>query len=120
MKISLMIFLLAPFAMIAQHVSKAYYNVVNDRTDWFSTPLAVDYKVSIVHYESYSRITTNGQSDYVLTDTLSANGGFTKWSALDWKGDDCQVSLGINPEDNTQYMIVQYPDMGWCSVFDKE
>ena len=113
--------LMIPVLAQAQHVSTVYYNVVNDKSDWYSNPREEDFTLSIVHYEAYTRITTNGREDsfYVLTDTLSSSIGFTKWSALDWKGDACQVSVGEGFDGFSKYMIVQYPDMGWCCIFDR-
>ena len=116
--IYLLVFL--PLLTNAQQAYKVYYNVVNETKDWISEPLDVDFTVELRNIDFNYELITNGDEDfsYVLTDTIYSSLNFTKWKAYDWKGDDCDVSIGLDLDKN-QYIIIQYTDMGWCLFFNK-
>jgi hypothetical protein len=113
-------FIFLPLFSSGQHVSKVYYNIVNESRDWFSEPVNVDYDIEINEYEDYVEVVTANfeNSFFILTDTIYSSTQFTKWKSIDWKGDDCVVSIGHDLDEN-QYIIIQYPDMGWCLFFNK-
>jgi len=110
------------FSQIQTHSSIVYYNIVNDSTtNWFSEPQSVNYDISFIDYEIYLKvITTNAKDSYfILYDTLYTNNNFTKYLAYDYKEMDCEVSIGKNFDTNQMYLLIQYPDMGWCCILDK-
>jgi len=113
-------FIFLPLFTTGQHVSKVYYNIVNESRDWFSEPVDVDYDIEINEYENYVEVVTANfeNSFFILTDTIYSSPEFTKWKSIDWKGDPCDVSIGSD-EDGNKFILIQYTDMGWCCVFDK-
>ena len=118
--ITLLTFLLVSNISRSQHVSNVYYNVVDsiyitENLQWYPVS-KVDWNVTIDYIGEYPVIYTNGEKVYTLTTNLIFSGDFQKWLALDYKGESCHVILGRFGD--LKYMQIQYPDMGWCNIFD--
>ena len=104
------------------HSSTVYYNVVNDSIpNWINEPQRVDYDISFVNYELYLKVITMNAEDsyFILYDTLYSSNTFTKYLAYDYKEMECEVSIGKSFDTNQMYLLIQYPDMGWCCILDK-
>ena len=103
--------------------TKVYYNVVDSTyTNWLSQYHDVDYIIYVENVKSqidtgYSYLkvqTTNFEDSYfILYDTLHISKSISKYLAFDYRGVDCIVSF-VKGTDTEQYLILQYPDMGWC------
>ena len=103
------------------HSSITYYNVVDDSIpNWLDGYQKVDYDISIVDYEIYLKVITMNAEDsyFILYDTVYTNNSFTKYLAYDYREVECEVSIGKRSDTNQKYLLIQYPDMGWCCLFD--